>query len=60
MGRTLEHGELLVVLLCDGDELIGFLGGGGEGLLADDYDAHWVSWVHAFRDFQTRTVLASL
>lgn len=37
IGRhTLEHGELLVVLLCDSDELVGFLGGGGEGLLADD------------------------
>jgi hypothetical protein len=35
--RTLEHGELLVVLLRDGDKLIGFLGGGGEGLFADDY-----------------------
>lgn len=35
--RTLVHGEQLVLLVGNGDELIGFLEGGGEWLLADDY-----------------------
>lgn len=34
--HTLEHSKLLVVLLRNSDELVGFLCGGGEGLLADD------------------------
>ena len=55
--RTLEDGELLVVLLRDGDELIGFLGGGGEGLFADD--CHSLVW-YQLLNLETLTVLAGL
>lgn len=34
--RTLVHGQELVLLLGQSNQLVGFLSGGGEGLLADD------------------------
>jgi hypothetical protein len=57
LGHTLEHGELLVVLLCNGDEIIGFLGGGGEGLFADD--CSMLAWLQ-LSDLEVLAVLAGL
>jgi hypothetical protein len=37
--RTLVHGKQLLLLVGNGDKFFGFLEGGGERLLADDYSA---------------------
>lgn len=37
MTRTLVHSQQLVLFLGKGNKLIGFLSGGGEGFLANNY-----------------------